>query len=132
MLNPMLGVAMKKLLSSEHPFKTANTLAYLIQNMGAKINAEKEIYEVEAKKYAKLDDKGGFIVARDEDGKIVPNDIQFKDEESKEEFYEFKQAWFTKLATFKKEKISVKELGDVNLSPVDISALAPLFSDLDD
>ena len=115
------------------PFKpkAAYTIGYIANHVDRHIEQGRKVYLKMTQKYCELDDNGNFKFETDAEGKPMPGQLKFKSDEDKEKFDEETKEFLAIENTINKRKLTIQELGDIELTPNDIAALAPLFSDLD-
>lgn len=120
--------------------KTAYKISYIGNHIDKYVKQGREVFQTIAKKFAQLDEKGNLVPetqerTNPETGEAeqfpIPGSFLFKDDESKEAFMKEQEEFMNIEHVIPKHKLSVDELGDSKLSANDISALEPLFSDLD-
>ncbi len=112
--------------------KTSYKISYIANHVDRHVKQGREVFMTMAKKFAKLDDDGNLIPeTHPENGQPLPGTFLFKDDESEKEFQKEHDEFIAMEHVIPKHKLSVEELGDTKFSANDISALGPLFSDLD-
>jgi len=130
--NPMFQQAMAKLRNLPLSAKTAYNIGYIAKKIDSITRDGRDAFTSTAKKFGKLDENDNLIPASDNNGNLIPGTFEFKDDNCKEVFEKESKEFMEMTHIISKNKMSVDVLGDMALSANDISALAPLFSDLDD
>lgn len=130
--NPVFNQALNNLMGLPLPPKTAYTIGYVGKKLMKIMQDGRVAFQKFANDCAKLDEKGNLIPAKDENGKLIMGSFEFKDDESKEKFNKHQAEFMAMEHVINKDKISVYALGEnISLTAADISALEPMFSDLD-
>ena len=111
--------------------RAAYKVSYIAKHVDRHVKQGREVFQTIAKKFAKLDEAGNLIPEKDANENPIPGSFLFKDDEAKEAFHKEQEEFMNTEHIIPKHKISVDELGDSKFSANDISALEPLFSDLD-
>ncbi len=130
--NPMFQQAVAKLKNMPLTAKTAYNIGYIAKKVDTITKQGREVFTKTAEKYGKLDENGNLVPVTNEHGHPVPGTFEFKDDESKDAFEKESKEFMEMKHIISKDKMSVSVLGDAPLSANDMSALAPLFSDLDE
>jgi hypothetical protein len=124
-------MALQKLNAADFSPKVAYNIGYITKKVSEITRDGRSAFTKIAKKYGKTDENGDLVPEMDENENPVPGTFQFKDEESKELFNKDQEEFMSIEHELSKDKMSIDLLGDVKMSANDISALKPLFSDLD-
>lgn len=111
--------------------KTAYKVSYISEHVNRHVAQGREIFQDIAKKFAITDENGNLVPETDTDGAIIPGSIKLKDGISEDDFQKEQEEFMAIEHIIPKHKLTVTELGDSQLTANDISALSPLFSDLD-
>lgn len=124
--------ALNKLKTMPFSTKTAYKISYIANHVDRHVKQGREVFQTIAKQFAQLDEKGNLVPEKDQNDNPIPGSFLFKDDEAKEAFQKEQEEFMNTEHIIPKHKLSVDELGATQLSANDISALAPLFSDLED
>lgn len=122
--------ALSKLKTVPFGAKMAYKISYITDHIERHVKQGREIFSNIAKKFAKLDENGNLIPEMKDD-KPIPGSFVFLDDEAGENFMKEQVEFMSIEHTIPKHKLTVAELGDAKFAANEISALAPLFSDLD-
>lgn len=123
--------ALGKLRTMPFGTKTAYKISFIGNHVDRHVKQGREVFQKIAKKFAKLDENENLIPEKDENGNPIPGSFLFKDDDSRDLFNKEQEEFMTTEHIIPKHKLSVDELEGTRLSANDISALSPLFSDLD-
>lgn len=121
---------LSKLKTMSFPTKTAYKISYISEHVNRHVSQGRDVFSTIAKKFAQLDENDN-LVPEMKDDKPVPGSFVFLNDEAKESFLKEQEDFMSVEHIIPKHKLTVAELGDTKFSPNDISALAPLFSDLE-
>lgn len=112
-------------LSKEQGFSNFNAsynVAKLVRKLGKELKTAQEMHSNIVKKYANMDEKGGFI--RPEGGHL-PYEIKAENQKPYNE--ELEQFMKTEVKV-EVPPLTVEDLGTITLSPAEINALEPLLT----
>lgn len=123
--------ALNKLRTMPFGTKTAYKISYISKHVDRHVKQGREVFQTIAKKFAELDEKGNLVPEKDNNDNPIPGSFLFKDDDAKTEFEKEQVEFMETEHVIPKHKLNVDELGSSQLSANDISALEPLFSDLD-
>lgn len=133
MNNFLFQQALQKLKNLPVNAKAAYNIGYIANKIENILRDSRIAFTKMAKQYGKLDENGELLpVINEENGMPVPGTFQFKDDEAKDEFNKYNEEFMQMSHTINRDKMSIVVLGDATLSANDMSALAPLFCDLED
>lgn len=111
--------------------KTAYKISYIVEHVNRHVAQGRDVFSSIAKKFAKLDENDNLIPEVDENENPIPGSFVFLNDEAQESFIKEQDEFMNIEHVIPKHKLTTDELGDTKFSPNDISALAPLFSDLE-
>lgn len=123
--------ALSRLKNMQLGVKTSYKISYIADHVERHVKQGREIFGKIAKKYAELDEKGNLKPQLNDKDLPIPGTFIFKSDEDRESFDKEQEEFMNIEHEINKTPFSIDELGEVHLSANDISALKPLFSDLD-